>query len=375
LDDDTLARPGGDEFVVLAEELHDPSDAIRISERVQERLSRPFNVSGQEIVISASIGIAFSGSAGAEADEVLRDAEIAMYRAKRAGKSRCEVFDSAMQADAVKRLQLETDLRKALELDEFRVHYQPLVSLASGQIMGFEALTRWQRPQQLVMPGEFIEVADEIGIILPINRNLLREACNQLRRWHALFPSETPFTINVNITAKQFEHAGLASEIHEILTQTGMDPRYLDLEITENIAMADAERSAIVLAELKALGVRLSIDDFGTGYSSLCRLQQFPVDTLKIDRTFISNMGRDLEAHEIVRIIIMLAHSLGLGVVAEGIEDEAQMAMLKEIGCQLGQGYLFSKPTDAESIEQLLTSHQGIGSGWSRSTVAGRSSG
>jgi PAS domain S-box-containing protein len=370
-DHNTLARPGGDEFAVLAEELHDPSNAIRMSERIQERLGVPFTVSGQNIVISASIGIAFSGSAAAEASDVLRDAEIAMYRAKGAGKARCQVFDSAMQADAVKRLQLETDLRKALELDEFRVHYQPLVSLQSGQIVGFEALTRWQRPQGTIMPGQFIKVADEIGIILPMNRRLLREACKQLRRWHRLFPSETPLTISANITAKQFEQADLASQIGEILQQTGMDPGYIDLEITENIAMADAERSAIVLSELKALGVRLSIDDFGTGYSSLCRLQRFPVDTLKIDRTFISGMCCDVEAHEIVRIIVMLAHNLRLGVVAEGIEDEAQMVMLKQIGCELGQGYLFCKPADAESIEQLLARHQAIDSCQLRSEAAG----
>jgi predicted signal transduction protein with EAL and GGDEF domain len=370
-DDNTLARPGGDEFAVLAEDLHDPSDAIRMSERIQERLGVPFNVNGQEIVISATIGIAFSGGAGAEASDVLRDAEIAMYRAKRTGKARCEVFDSAMQADAVKRLQLETDLRKALDLDEFRVHYQPLVSLQNGQIVGFEALTRWQRPQGMVMPGEFIKVADEIGVILTINRRLLREACQQLRRWHALFPSETPLTMSANITAKQFAQADLASQIGEILQQTGTDPQCVDLEITENIAMADAERSAVMLSDLKALGVRLSIDDFGTGYSSLCRLQQFPVDMLKIDRSFISGMGRDLETQEIVRIIVLLAHNLGLKVVAEGIEDKEQMAMLKHIGCQLGQGYLFSKPADAESIEQLLANHQAIKRARSRSKAAG----
>jgi PAS domain S-box-containing protein len=371
LSDNTLARPGGDEFVVLAEELHDPSDAIRMSERIRDRLGVPFTVDEQEIVISASIGIAFSGSAGAEASDVLRDAEIAMYRAKRAGKARCEVFDSAMQADAVKRLQLETDLRRALDLDEFRVHYQPLVSLEKGHIVGFEALTRWQRPQGIVMPGEFIGVADETGIILPINRRLLREACQQLRHWHALFPSKPPLAISANVTTKQFAQPDLASQIGEILQQAGVDPNCIDLEITENVAMADAERSAVVLAELKALGVRLSIDDFGTGYSSLCRLQQFPFDTLKIDRTFVSGMGHDAETREIVRIIVMLAHNLHLRVVAEGIEDEEQLFMLKRIGCQLGQGYLFSKPADAESIEQLLASHQVSCDAQFRAAVAG----
>jgi len=362
----TLARPGGDEFVVLAEELRDASDGIRMAERIQDRLAAPFNVNGHEIVIHASIGIAFSGTGSAEASDVLRDAEIAMYRAKRAGKARCEVFDNAMQADAVKRLQLETDLRKALDLDEFRVHYQPIISLKEDRIVGFEALSRWQRPQGLVMPGEFIKVADEIGLIIPINRQLLRDSCQQLHQWQQRLPKSAPLTISTNITAKQFAQPDLAARIGEILQQTGTDPSCVDLEITENIAMADAERSALVLAELKALGVRLSIDDFGTGYSSLCRLQRFPVDVLKIDRTFVAAMDRDLETHEIVRIIVMLAHNLGLKVVAEGIEQQEQMEMLKHLGCEMGQGYLFSKPAAPEAMDKLLEVQTGAPSAHSR---------
>src|SRR6266568_5938043 len=259
-----------------------------------------------------------------------------------------------MQAGAVKRLQLETDLRKALDAGEFRVYYQPLVSLQDGRIVGFEALTRWQRPQGIVMPGEFIAVADETGLILPMNRQLLRDACLQLRRWQSLFPSDPPLAMCVNITEKQFAQPGLAVQISEILQQTGVDPRCVDLEITENIAMGDAERSAIVLSELKAVGVRLSVDDFGTGYSSLSRLQRFPVDTLKIDRSFISGIGSGRETHEIVRIIVILAHSLGLKVVAEGIENAEQMEMLMQFGCELGQGYLFSRPGAANTIEDFL---------------------
>lgn len=356
--DGTLARPGGDEFIVLAEELRDPSDAIRMSERIQQRLGTPFHVQGQELVISASIGVAFGRNTGALASDVLRDAEIAMSRAKRAGKARYEIFDTVMHADAVKRLQLEAQLRKGLELGEFRVYYQPLVSLVSRQIVGFEALTRWQRPEGIVMPGEFIRVADEIGVTLSINCQLLHEACEQILRWQALHSPASGLSISANITAKQFAQADLAERLGEIISQTGIDPDCVDLEITETIAMADAEHSVAVLSRLKALGVRLSIDDFGTGYSSLSRLQRFPVDTLKIDRTFVANIDCQPETHEIVRIIVMLAHSLGLQVVAEGIERQEQEVALKNLGCELGQGYLFSKPVDAASVPQLWAADQ-----------------
>jgi PAS domain S-box-containing protein len=345
----TLARPGGDEFLVLAEELRDPSDSVRMSERIQQRLAIPFIMNGQELVVSVSIGIAFSGNIAAEAEDMVRDAEIAMYRAKRAGKARCEVFDTAMQEAAVKRLQLETDLRRAVELNEFCIHYQPVISLKDGRIVGVEALSRWQRGDQLVMPGEFIQVADETGLILTINRHLLRDACQDLRRWQALVSTHVPLTLAVNITARQYKSPELASEINQILLETGTHPAVVELEITENIAMADGERSALVLRELKAIGVRLSVDDFGTGYSSLCRLHNLPVDTLKIDRVFISEIGRR-ETREIVRTIIDLAHSLNLKVVAEGIEDAGQMDLLKAMHCDMGQGYLISKPVCADQI-------------------------
>ena len=354
----TLARPGGDEFTVLIEELHDPSDTIRVAERIQQKLAVPFDLNGQEIVLTVSIGIAFSSSAGAEAQDVLGDAEIAMYRAKSTGKGRCEVFDHAMHAGAIKRLQLETELRKAIELNQLRVYYQPIVSLSNGQIVGFEALSRWQRPERLVMPGEFIEVADETGLILPINRQLLYDACRQLRAWQALFPSDSPLTLNVNITPKQFAQPDLAAQIGKTLQETGLDPSCLNLEITETIAMADAKRSAVVLSELKALGVSLDIDDFGTGYSSLSRLQGFPVDTLKIDRAFISRIDTDLATLEIVRVIVMLAHGLRLKVVAEGVETQVQLDLLKDIGCELAQGYFYSKPVAPETIEQLLSDNR-----------------
>ncbi len=356
--DDTLARPGGDEFVVLAEELRDPSDAIRIAERIQEKLAAAFHVGDHEIIVTASIGIAFSSPATREAQDLLRDAEIAMYRAKNTGKARCEVFDNAMHAGALKRLQLETDLRKGVERREFCVYYQPIVSLSDGRIVGFEALARWQRPEGIVMPGDFIPVANETGIIVSINRQTLPVACQQLRAWQQLFPSDPPLSLSVNISPREFAQADLAAQISHLLTEGGVDPRCLDLEITETIAMADAERSAAMLSQLKALGVGLDIDDFGTGYSSLSRLQGFRVDTLKIDRAFISRMDSDPETHEIVRVIVMLAHNLGLRVVAEGVETQGQLAMLQQIGCERAQGYLFSRPVDQKAISQLLTTNR-----------------
>jgi EAL domain-containing protein (putative c-di-GMP-specific phosphodiesterase class I) len=290
-----------------------------------------------------------------------------MYRAKRAGKARCEVSDTAMHANAVKRLRLETDLRKALDQGEFRVYYQPIVSLQTGKITGFEALTRWQRPEGILPPIEFIAVAEEIGLIIPMNRQLLREACQHLRSWQSEFPSSPPLTMSVNITSREFAQPDLASEIRKSLEQTGVDPGCLQLEITETIAMGDAEKSGHVLAQLKATGIGLSIDDFGTGYSSLSRLRRIPVDTLKIDRAFISHMDSDPENREIVRIIIMLAHNLGLKVVAEGAETEEHINLLKQLNCEMAQGYFFSRPADDQAMAKLLVSNHGA-----RAAFAGR---
>ena len=352
--DDTLARVGGDEYTVLLEDIRNPSDAIRVAERLQNRLAAPFSAHGYDIVVTASVGIALSTAVCAHAEDLLRDANIAMYRAKRTGKARCEVFDTAMHAGAVRRLELETELRKSLELGGFRTHYQPIISLKTGRITGFEALTRWQHGDRLLSPAEFIAVADETGLIIPMNRLLLREACEQLRSWQSQFPAEPPLTMSVNVTSKEFASPHLAKGIGETLKQTGLDPNHLQLEITETIAMGDPEKAASVLAELKALGVRLSVDDFGTGYSSLSRLQQFPVDSLKIDRAFISCMDSDVDSDKIVRIIIMLAQNLGLVTVAEGTETEEQVNQLKALDCGFAQGYYFSKPADHQAISDLL---------------------
>ena len=358
--DNTLARLGGDEFAILLDDIRDPIEAVRVAERIQPQLAAPFFVDEQEIVISASIGIASSTSPHTQVEDLMRDADLAMYRAKRAGKARCEVSDTAMHANAMKRLQMETDLRKALDQGEFRVFYQPIVSVATGKITGFEALTRWQRPQGIVPPVEFIAVAEETGLIIPMNRQLLREACEHLRSWQAEFPSSPPLTMSVNITPKEFAQSDLASEISKTLEQTGVDPSCLQFEILETLAMGDAEKSGQVLSQLKALGVRLSIDDFGTGYSSLSRLRRIPVDTLKIDRAFIMNMDTDPESHEIVRIIIMLAHNLGLKVVAEGTETQTHIDLLKQLNCEMAQGYHFSKPADEQAMLKLLAGNRSL---------------
>jgi PAS domain S-box-containing protein len=354
----SLARVGGDEFTVLLEGIKDCGDAIRVAERIEERLRIPFVVEGQEVVTTASIGIAFCGTSYTNSEDLVRDAEIAMYRAKREGKARSQVFDTAMHTIAVKRLRLETDLRRALERREFRVHYQPIVSLQSGKIVGFEALSRWQRPEGLLSPAHFIQIAEETGIILPMNRLLLREACLQLRAWHSEFPCDPPLTISVNVTPKEFAQPDLADQMKTILVETGVHPSSINVEITETIAMADPQRSSLVLAELKALGVHISIDDFGTGYSSLSRLQGFPVDTLKIDRAFISKIDTDSETSEIVRIIVMLAHNLGLKVVAEGAETAEQVRVLRQLKCELVQGYFFAPPGDHAAAQALLSKNR-----------------
>ena len=357
--DDTLARLGGDEFSILLDDIRDPIEAVRVAERVQGELAIPFVVNKQEIVISASIGIASSTSPHTQAEDLMRDADIAMYRAKRTGKAHCEVSDTAMHATAVKRLQLETDLRKALDQGEFRVYYQPIVSLQTGKITGFEALSRWQRPEGIVPPIEFIAVAEEIGLIIPMNRQLVHEACQRLRSWQSEFPSDPPLTMSVNVSSREFAQPDLASEIRKSLEQTGIAPGCLQLEIIETIAMGDAEKSGHALARLKALGVRMSIDDFGTGYSSLSRLRRIPVDTLKIDRAFILHMDSDPESREIVRIIIMLAHSLGLKVVAEGAETQEHVNLLKQLNCEMVQGYFFSRPATDQAMATLLASDHG----------------
>jgi PAS domain S-box-containing protein len=353
-----LARLGGDEFTVLLEDVFNPSDAIRVAQRIQAKLAAPFDLKAQQIVIAVSVGIALSGSSYSYAEELLRDAEIAMYRAKQAGKARCEVFDPAMHSSALQRLRLETELRRGLENGELLVYYQPIVSLGTGRIIGFEALSRWRTPAGLVPPAEFIPVADETGLILPLNRALLREACQQLRKWQSQFACDPPLSMSVNLAPRQFNQPELLDEIATILRETGVSPSALNFEIMETIAMGDADRALSILTDLKALGVRLSIDDFGTGYSSLSRLPRFPLDALKIDRSFILGMSSDHESREIVRLIIMIAHSVGLKVVAEGTETKDQIGELKKLGCEMAQGYFYSPPVSSQAAFGLLSQNE-----------------
>jgi predicted signal transduction protein with EAL and GGDEF domain len=363
--DDTLARLGGDEFTVLLDDIRNPSDAIRVAQRIQEKWDAPFIINGQEVVVTISVGIALSDVAYSSADDLLRDAEIAMYRAKQSGKGSFEIFDPNKHASAFQRLKLETDIRKGLEQGEFKVFYQPIVSLKNGRIIGFEALSRWHRPTGIVPPNDFITVADESGLIIPMNRQLMQDAARQLKSWQEQFPSDPGLYMSVNITSKQFALPNLCSEIAQIVEKAGLKPQDFQLEITETITMTDPIHALTLLTQLREFGFRISIDDFGTGYSSLSRLQRFPADSLKIDRAFISKMDTDADSEQIVKLIVTLGHQLRMKVVGEGTETEDHVNRLKNMDCEMAQGYFFSKPVDDQAISQLLSKFT-----WARKTQA-----
>jgi diguanylate cyclase (GGDEF)-like protein/PAS domain S-box-containing protein len=351
----TVARLGGDEFTVLLDDIKDPGDAKRAAERMMKALVAPFILGGKEVFTSVSIGIALSNSAYEQAEDILRDADTAMYRAKSLGKARYEVFDADMRAKVMARLQLETDLRHALERGEFRNFYQPIVNLVSGEIAGFEALLRWQHPVRgLLGPIEFIPVAEETGLIRELGWWNLREACRQISEWRAGLIAHAQLTISVNLSAKQFLQPNLVEDIRKLLRELALPPEALKLEITESTVMADPLAAVEMLQQIKSLGIHLAIDDFGTGYSSLSYLHRFPLDTLKIDRSFISGMGEDGEGMEIARTILPMANNLRLDVVAEGVETLQQVAMLKKLHCKYGQGFYFSRPLTAEGTTALL---------------------
>jgi diguanylate cyclase (GGDEF)-like protein len=352
---DTVARVGGDEFTILLEDLQDEMEGISIAERIQKELKVPFTLNGHEVFTTVSIGIAPSTIGYDQPDDILRDADTAMYRAKSLGKARHEVFDKSMHAVAMNLLQLETDLRRALDRQEFFVQYQPIVALDNFNLRGFEALVRWQHPERgLISPMDFIPVAEDTGQIIAIGAWALKEACRQMRRWQRRYASDLPLFISVNLSSKQFEQPDLISQITEILDETKLDPRSLKLEITESVVMENIDTATEMLKQLRALGVQLSIDDFGTGYSSLSYLHRFPIDTLKIDRSFVIRMVDNNENIEIVRTIIMLAQNLGMDVVAEGVETKEQLALLRKLGCENGQGYFFSRPAYAGGAEKII---------------------
>ncbi|MFP4103196.1 sensor domain-containing protein, partial [Coleofasciculus sp.] len=352
---DTVAHLSGDKFTILLEDIKDIKDATRVAERIQVTLKSPLNLNNHEVFTSASIGIALSSTGYERTEDILRDADIAMYRAKELGKARHEIFDKIMHARTLELLTLENDLRRALERQEFEVYYQPITLLVTGTLTGFEALVRWRHPERgLVSPIEFIPVAEDTGLIIPLGEWVLYEACRQLRMWQTQFPTPEPLKMSVNLSGKQIKDPDLIEQIDHILAETGLDGSFLKLEITESILMENAETVTQMLLQLRARHIQLSVDDFGTGYSSLSYLHRFPVNTLKIDRSFVSQMNLENHNTEIIRTIITLAHSLRMDVIAEGVETPEQLTELKRLNCEQGQGYLFSKPLTKGAAGLLL---------------------
>ena len=352
---DLVARLGGDEFTVLLNKITDSSVALRVAERIQKNLEAPFDIGGNSIFISASIGVALSTTGRDKADDMLRDADIAMYRAKAKGRAQMQVFDRTMHEHAARQLRLETEMRQALEGEEFLLHYQPIIDLETHTLTGFESLVRWQHPERgMIPPFDFIPAAEENNLILPLGKWVLFESCRQLVAWKKEFPAASALSISVNLSAKQFIQSDLAEQIAAALNETGIDPHCLKLEITESHIMENTEMAVKTMNTLRALGVELSLDDFGTGYSSLSYLHRLPVSYLKIDRSFINRMIGSSENSEIVLTIIKLAQNLKMKVVAEGIETEDQLKQLKTLNCEFGQGYYFAKPLEAEAAKDFI---------------------
>jgi diguanylate cyclase (GGDEF)-like protein/PAS domain S-box-containing protein len=352
---DTVARLGSDEFTVVLEDITELNDAVSVAERIAAELQAPIIAGEHEIFPTASIGIALNTSLHDRPEALLRDADLAMSQAKANGKATYAVFDTRMNAQPLARLELETDLRRAIEREEFRVYYQPIVDLTDGRIGEVEALVRWEHPQRgIVPPAEFIPLAEETGLILPIGSIVLETACRQVRLWQQQFAHDPPMVVSVNLSARQFQTSRLVDEVADILRKTGLNPSHLKLEVTESVMMHDPSITISMLRELKALGLQVAIDDFGTGYSSLAYLQRFPIDVLKIDRSFVQALGRDAESEAIVQAIVSLAKSLNLVVTGEGIETADQLQHLRTLGCDLGQGYLIGRPAPEHLIEKRL---------------------
>ena len=353
--EDTVARLSGDEFAILLESITETSDAGRVAERIEEALSFSINLAGAEVTTSASMGIVTSSMMHDQPEQLLRSADMAMYRAKAAGRARYEMFDRAMHTDALERLQLETDLRRAVELGEFTLHYQPLVSLRTGQITGFEALVRWKHPDRgLIHPAEFIPVDEETGLIVPIGRWVLMEACKQIKDWQRAHPRAEPLTIGVNLSVKQFSQPDLVDQLSQVIEATGVLPSSLRLEITESAIIDKGRFATAILSQIRELGAQVYLDDFGTGYSSLSYLHGLPIDAIKIDRAFVSSMDTDDKNLRLVRTILTLAEIVGVRAEAEGISTAEQLRELRALNCAQGQGYLFSAPITREAVGELL---------------------
>lgn len=357
-EEDILSRFGGDEFAILLNNLESVDYAIRLTEQILARLNLTFYLNGHEVFLSASVGIVFVDSAQQKPEDILRNADIAMYKAKDSGKACYKVFDDKMHELASRRLELETDLRLALAREEFVAYYQPIISLQTGKIRAFEALIRWRHPHKgLISPGEFIPIIEETGLIVPVGLWILRQACQQLRSWQKKF-ARYDWQISVNLSVKQFAQPDLINQIDQILAETKLSPSYLKLEITESAIMSNANSATEILQQLRDRQIELSIDDFGTGYSSLSYLHRFPVDTLKIDRSFIARLDAQGNNIAIVEAIITLARQLDMNIIAEGIEHSWQANLLREIGCEAAQGFLYSRPLSADSLAEFLINQE-----------------
>ncbi len=353
---DTVARLSGDEFTILLEDLRDTTDAIAVAERILERLSFSIDLEERKVFTGASIGIVLGSTQYQNSEDVLRDADIAMYRAKALGKGRHAIFDHEMYAQTAHLSQIETDLRLAIERQEFLLHYQPIVSLSTGTVTGFEALVRWQHPDgRLIYPNDFIEIAEDTGLIVPIGEWVLQEACSQLRRWQDQMPYATSLHMSVNLSGRQIQQFDFIDKLKNILANTGLNGESLRLELTETMLMDHGNKTIQLLSQIKAQDVQLSIDDFGTGYSSLSYLHRFPVNALKIDRSFVNLIDSQGENCEIVKTIVTLAHSLGMKAIAEGVETPNQLMHLRNLGCEAAQGYFFAKPLNCQMAESIIT--------------------
>ncbi len=360
--DDTVARFGGDEFAILLDDVRDVEEVTQITGRIQKELASPFYISENEIFTTASIGIALSSGEYDKPEHLLRDADIAMYQAKAHGKACYRVFDKKMYASITERLQLETDLRSAVEHAGFLIHYQPIMDLKTDKVVGFEALVRWLHPRRgLIYPLEFVPLAEETGLIFPIGQWVLRESCQQVKAWQLQYPMSPPLKLSVNISSKQLSQSDLAVQVADTLRETGLDAGSLALEVTESMIMENPEAATALMLQLRDMGVNIHIDDFGTGYSSLSYLHRFPVNALKIDRSFVNRMFVNNENFEIIRTIATLARNLDLDVIAEGLELSEQLTHIKEMKCHYGQGFLFSHPMEVRAVESWMTSQFPLG--------------